>query len=72
MPKNGDQWKPGFVWQVIQGEPGCLSCNVYRDEQVNGVLVLEEVLRAEEDLENHLRLDKYLNTLGHGNGTETA
>ena len=44
-------------------ETGCLGCHIYRDLQEKKVLVLEEIWRAEEDLELHLRSDEYRNLL---------
>ena len=46
-----------------QDDPGCLSCNIYGDLQEKNVFVLEEVWRAEEDLNLHLRSGEYLNLL---------
>ena len=44
-------------------DPGCLSCYIYGDLQEKNVFVLEEVWRAEEDLDLHLRSGEYLNLL---------
>ena len=44
-------------------EPGCLGCHIYGDLQEENVLILEEIWRAEEDLELHLRSDEYRNLL---------
>jgi quinol monooxygenase YgiN len=43
--------------------PGCLSCHIYGDLEEKNVLVLEQVWRAEEDLDHHLRSGEYLNLL---------
>jgi quinol monooxygenase YgiN len=42
---------------------GCLSCNIYEDLQEKNVLMLEEVWRADEDLNLHIRSDEYLKLL---------
>ncbi len=44
-------------------DPGCLGCHIYGDLQEENVLILEEIWRAEEDLELHLRSDEYRNLL---------
>ena len=44
-------------------ETGCLGCHIYGDLQEENVLILEEIWRAEEDLELHLRSDEYRNLL---------
>ena len=44
-------------------EPGCLGCHIYGDLQEENVLILEEIWRAEEDLELQLRSDEYRNLL---------
>jgi len=44
-------------------EPGCLSCHLYGDLQEKNVFVLEQVWRAQEDLDLHLRSGEYLNLL---------
>ena len=43
--------------------PGCLRCNIYGDLQEKNAYVLEEIWRAEEDLNVHLRSGEYLNLL---------
>ena len=49
--------------EQCRDHPGCLSCNIYRDLQEKNVFVLEEVWKAEEDLNLHLRSGEYLNLL---------
>ena len=49
--------------EQCRDDPGCLSCNIYGDLQEKNVFVLEEVWRAEEDLNLHLRSGEYLNLL---------
>jgi quinol monooxygenase YgiN len=39
--------------------PGCLSTHIYEDLQEDNVLMLEEVWRAEEDLNFHIRSEEY-------------
>ena len=51
------------VAELCKDDPGCLSCNIYRDLNNNRVLVLEEVWRTEEDLDLHLRSEEYRNLL---------
>jgi len=43
--------------------PGCLRSHVYGDLQEKNVLLLEEVWKAEEDLNHHIRSDEYRNLL---------
>ena len=51
------------VAELCRDDPGCLSCNVYRDLNDNRILVLEEVWRTEEGLDLHLRSEEYRNLL---------
>jgi quinol monooxygenase YgiN len=44
-------------------QPGCLSFRVYHDEQEETVLMVEEVWKNQEDLDQHLRSDDYRNVL---------
>lgn len=44
-------------------KPGCLSSRIYRDEQQEGVFLIEEVWKNQEDLDNHLRSDDYRHVL---------
>jgi len=44
-------------------QPGCLSCRIYHDEQVEAVFMVEEVWRSQEELDRHLRSDDYRNML---------
>jgi quinol monooxygenase YgiN len=62
--------KSGEVLKILksmveqcQYEPGCLSCHIYGDLQEKNVFALEEVWRAAEDLDLHLRSGEYLNLL---------
>jgi quinol monooxygenase YgiN len=49
--------------EQCRDDPGCLSCHIYGDLQEKNVFVLEQVWRAEEDLDLHLRSGEYLNLL---------
>ena len=51
------------VAELCRDDPGCLSCNIYRDLNDNRVLVLEEVWRTGEGLDLHLRSEEYRNLL---------
>ncbi len=44
-------------------QPGCLSCQVYRNGQENNVLLFEQLWSNEADLERHLRSDEYRQVL---------
>jgi quinol monooxygenase YgiN len=44
-------------------QPGCLSFRVYHEEQEEAVLMVEEVWKNQEDLDQHLRSDDYRNVL---------
>jgi quinol monooxygenase YgiN len=62
--------KSGEVMKILRSmaeqcrdDPGCLSCHIYGDLQEENVFVLEQVWRAEEDLDLHLRSGEYLNLL---------
>jgi quinol monooxygenase YgiN len=48
---------------LCRDDPSCLACDIYGDLQDNKVLVLQEVWRAEEDLDGHIRSDEYRNLL---------
>jgi quinol monooxygenase YgiN len=43
--------------------PGCLSCRIYEDVQEDNVIMVEEMWRSEEELEQHLRSDDYRKVL---------
>jgi len=51
------------VTELCMYNPGCLSCNVYRDLHDNKVIVLEQAWKAKEDLDLHLRSEEYRNLL---------
>ena len=44
-------------------QPGCLSCRIYHDEQVEAVFLVEEVWKSQEDMDRHLRSDDYRHVL---------
>ena len=47
----------------IRVDPGCLGCHVYRDMQDDGVLMLEESWRSEQDLQRRLESENYRTVL---------
>jgi quinol monooxygenase YgiN len=49
--------------ELCKDDPGCLSCHIYVDQQEKNVLMFEEVWRAEENLDLHIRSDEYRNLL---------
>lgn len=40
-------------------EQGCISCRVYRDVEDARAIMIEELWMSEENLQRHLRSDKY-------------
>jgi len=44
-------------------QPGCLSCQVYRNGQEDNVLMFEQQWSNEADLERYLRSDEYRQVL---------
>jgi len=44
-------------------QPGCLSCRIYHDEQVEAIFMVEEVWSSQDDLDRHLRSDDYRHVL---------
>jgi quinol monooxygenase YgiN len=46
-----------------RAQPGCLSCRIYRDEQVEAVFMVEGIWKSQEDLDRHLRSDDYRHVL---------
>ena len=51
------------VAEQCRDYPGCLSSYIYGDLQEKNVLVLEELWKAEEDLNHHIRSEEYRNLL---------
>ena len=47
------------VIELTRLEEGCISCRLYRDLQVEGALMLEEIWSSRNDLERHLRTDRF-------------
>jgi quinol monooxygenase YgiN len=52
-----------LVAERTRSQPGCLSCRIYRDEQVEAVFMVEVVWESQEDLDRHLRSDDYRHAL---------
>ena len=44
-------------------EPGCISCRIYRDDQDEHTILVEEFWKSQEELERHLRSAEYRNVL---------
>jgi len=44
-------------------EPGCISCRIYRDDQEEHAILVEEFWKSQEELERHLRSAEYRNVL---------
>jgi len=53
----------GSLIEQTRLEEGCVSCRLYRDVQEERALMLEQIWASEEDLERHLRSDKFLAVL---------
>lgn len=51
------------VAQQCQFYPGCLGCHLYDDLQEAQVILYEEMWKNEEDLERHLRSERYRDVL---------
>ena len=49
--------------EQIQFEPGCISCRIYQDVGEERALMLEEIWMSEDDLQRHLRSEKYRTVL---------
>jgi quinol monooxygenase YgiN len=49
--------------EQCRDDPGCLSCHIYEDLQEKNVLMIEEIWRAGEDLDLHIRSEEYRNLL---------
>ena len=52
-----------LVAEQCRDYPGCLCSYIYGDLQEKNVLVLEELWKAEEDLNHHIRSEEYRNLL---------
>ena len=44
-------------------EPGCISCRIYRDDQDDHAILIEEFWKSQEELDRHLRSTEYRNVL---------
>ena len=53
----------GSIIEQTQFEPGCLSCRLYRGVEDTLAIMLEELWLSEEDVQRHLRSDKYYKVL---------
>jgi quinol monooxygenase YgiN len=51
------------VAELCRDDPACLSCHIYGDLQDEKVLVLQEIWKAKENLDFHIRSDEYRNLL---------
>ena len=49
--------------EQAQFEPGCVNCRIYRGVEDGRAIMLEELWMSEEDVQQHLRSDKYRNVL---------
>ncbi len=49
----------GSMIEQTQFEPGCVSCRIYRGVEDARAIMLEELWMSEEDVQHHLRSDKY-------------
>jgi len=49
----------GSTIEQTQFEPGCISCRVYRGVEDVRAIMLEELWASDEDVQRHLRSDKY-------------
>jgi quinol monooxygenase YgiN len=49
----------GSTIEQTQFEPGCISCRVYRGVDDARAIMLEELWMTDEDVQHHLRSDKY-------------
>ena len=49
----------GSTIEQTQFEPGCISCRIYRGVQDVRAIMLEELWASDEDVQRHLRSDKY-------------
>jgi len=40
-------------------QPGCIDCRIYHDAQEENVIMIDELWRSQEDLDQHLRSSDY-------------
>ncbi len=48
-----------YILEPVQVEPGCLSCHLLQDVSEANVIMYEETWRNQEDLERHIRSERY-------------
>jgi quinol monooxygenase YgiN len=53
----------GSMAEQTQFEPGCISCRLYRGVDDEGVIMIEELWMSDEDVQRHLRSDRYRKVL---------
>ena len=53
----------GSVAERTRVQPGCISCRVYHDVRQQQVIMIEEVWKSQEDLDQHLRSAEYRDVL---------
>ena len=53
----------GSLSQKTRYEPGCISCRVYRGEEEEDGILLEELWSDEEQMEHHLRSSEFYKVL---------
>jgi len=51
------------VAEVSRVQPGCLSCQVYRNGEEDNILMFEQLWSSEADMERHLQSDEYRRVL---------
>ena len=44
-------------------KPGCIGCRIYHDAQEENVIMIDELWRSQEDLDQHLRSADYREVL---------
>ena len=49
----------GSTIEQTQFEPGCISCRLYRGVEDVRAVMLEELWASDEDVQRHLRSEKY-------------
>ena len=49
----------GSMIEQTQFEPGCVSCRLYRGVEDAHAIMLEELWTSDEDVQRHLRSEKY-------------
>jgi len=51
------------VAEVSRVQPGCLSCQVYRNGEEDNIVMFEQLWSSEADMERHLQSDEYRRVL---------